>query len=397
MSNKINELLRKGITRISSTNMLNENLLYDDTISERIHPNLEEELRSNRHSLSGCDVFPEGDVISTEMKLIRERFKEVVLRCRGAYDVDVIDNQEIIRDMLPLLRHTINIEKGHIKELEELAIKMVLEEFGISDEEVVLEAKLISDSPSLEGTSKQSSPSVAEDEFDSHEQIVEANAMVKKRRVLNAMTQGAAKKVNHMFHMAYDELTNINPRLLENYKKLMSSADYMYFIQPDLNMSFTGGVCDVDFDGDEDEDGSRPVIKATAIVFPVLIHELVKGLMEVLSAHGLPSEKTIAEYVINKADFIEAEPWDMRLGPAMWGRFCDLIPDGDIELKYQVYAEIASLEPIEFNNTMKEILSKTKRGGNLIREIVDDIKLEIKNDDFNDAMGADYFDIEDLL
>lgn len=393
MSSKINELLRKGITRVSSTNMLNENLLYDDTISERIHPTLEEELRNDRHSLSGCDVFPEGDVISTEMKLIRERFKEVVLRCRGAYDVDVIDNQEIIKDMLPLLRHTINIEKEHIKELEELAIKMVLEEFGITDEEVVLEAKLISGTPSLEGTSKQSSPSIAEDEFESHEQIVEANAMVKKRRVLNAMTQGAAKKVNHMFHMAYDELTDINPRLLENYKKLMSSADYMYFIQPDMNMSTTGGVCDVDFN----EDDLRPVIKATAIVFPVLIHELVKGLMEVLSAHGLPSEKTIAEYVINKADFIEAEPWDMRLGPAMWGRFCDLIPDGDIEYKYQVYAEIASLEPIEFNNTMKEILSKTKRGSNLIREIVDDIKLEIKNDDFNDAMGADYFDIEDLL
>lgn len=393
MSSKINELLRKGITRVSSTNMLNENLLYDDTISERIHPTLEEELRNDRHSLSGCDVFPEGDVISTEMKLIRERFKEVVLRCRGAYDVDVIDNQEIIKDMLPLLRHTINIEKEHIKELEELAIKMVLEEFGITDEEVVLEAKLISGTPSLEGTSKQSSPGIAEDEFESHEQIVEANAMVKKRRVLNAMTQGAAKKVNHMFHMAYDELTDINPRLLENYKKLMSSADYMYFIQPDMNMSTTGGVCDVDFN----EDDLRPVIKATAIVFPVLIHELVKGLMEVLSAHGLPSEKTIAEYVINKADFIEAEPWDMRLGPAMWGRFCDLIPDGDIEYKYQVYAEIASLEPIEFNNTMKEILSKTKRGSNLIREIVDDIKLEIKNDDFNDAMGADYFDIEDLL
>lgn len=393
MSSRINELLRKGITRVSSTNMLNENLLYDDTISERIHPTLEEELRNDRHSLSGCDVFPEGDVISTEMKLIRERFKEVVLRCRGAYDVDVIDNQEIIKDMLPLLRHTINIEKEHIKELEELAIKMVLEEFGITDEEVVLEAKLISGTPSLEGTSKQSSPSIAEDEFESHEQIVEANAMVKKRRVLNAMTQGAAKKVNHMFHMAYDELTDINPRLLENYKKLMSSADYMYFIQPDMNMSTTGGVCDVDFN----EDDLRPVIKATAIVFPVLIHELVKGLMEVLSAHGLPSEKTIAEYVINKADFIEAEPWDMRLGPAMWGRFCDLIPDGDIEYKYQVYAEIASLEPIEFNNTMKEILSKTKRGSNLIREIVDDIKLEIKNDDFNDAMGADYFDIEDLL
>lgn len=394
ISSEIDKLLKEALNGVKSGKPMNENFLYADGITERIHPKLEEDLRQNKHSLAECDVFPEGDVISTEMKLIRERFKEVVYRCREAFDVDELDNQEIMMEMMPLVHNTMGLEGPHRKELEELAIKMVMEEFDIDEDSLLFEAKLVPHI-SLEGTSMSPSPELVDEEFEDHEQIVEANAQVKKRRVLNAMTQGAAKKVNHMFHMVLDELADINPRLSQNYKKMMSAADYMYFIQPDLNLKVNGGVCEVDFKGKEDD--LRPVIKAEAMVFPVLVHELVKGVMEVLSAHGLPTEKTIAEYVIGKADFLLAEPWDMRLGPAIWGRFCDAMPDNDFNLKHHVYADIAKLEPTQFNSVMKEIIGKTKKGKTIVKQMVDDIKEEMKNDDFNEAMGDDYFDVHDLI
>lgn len=390
---KYKKLAKNALNESKESKLLFENLLYEDGITERIHPKLEDDLRKNKHSLAECGAFPEGDVISYEMKLIRERFKEVVHRCREAFDMDVVNNNQILMEQMPLVFGAMELEQPHLRKLEELAIRMVKDEFDIPEDAVVFEAKLTQDI-SLDGTSKKPTPELVEEEFNSHEEIEEANAGVKKRRVLNAMTQGAAKKVNHMFHMVHEELSNMNPRLPQTYKKMMSAADYMYYIIPDMEKGTTGGVCETDFKSDED---NRPIIKAKAMVFPVLIHELVKGVMEVLSANGLPTEKNIAEYVVNKADFLEAEPWDMRLGPAMWGRFCDAIPDDDFNLKHHVYTEIASMKPFQFNATMKEILAKTKRGKEIITEILDDVKEEMKQDEFNESMGDSHFNIDDLL
>ena len=391
---KYRKKVQNALNESKQGKLLFENFLYEDGITERIHPKLESDLRNNKHSLAECGVFPEGDVITYEMKLIRERFTEVVHRCREAFDMDHIDTLQIMREMMPLVHRSMELEKPHTRELEELAVKMVREEYDIPDDAVKFEVQLAPEI-SLDGTSKNPIPQLVDEEFNDHSEIEAANAGVKKRRVLNAMTQGAAKKVNHMFHMVHEELSRMNPRLPHNYKKMMSAADYMYYVMPDTNGAVTGGVCECDFNGDGED--LRPVIKAKAMTFPVLIHELVKGVMEVLSASGLPTEKNIAEYVINKADFLEAEPWDMRLGPAMWGRFCEAIPDGDFALKHHVYTEIAQMESSEFNATMKEILAKTKKGKEIIIEILNDVKEEMKQDEFNESMGDSHFNIEDLL
>ena len=393
---RFRKLTENALKNKNKSKLMLENFLYEEGMNERIHPKLEDDLRNGKHSLAECNVFPEGDVITSEMKLIRERFKEVVYRCREAFDVDEIDNMQIMREMMPLVLKSMDLEKPHIKALEELAVKMVMEEFDIPDDTIVFEAKL-SPSISLDGTNKNSTPELVDEEFNDHSEIERANTEVKKRRVLNAMIQGAAKRVNHMFHMVHEELSNMNPRLPQNYKKMMSAADYLYYVIPDIDKHTVGGKCEVDNDENDGEE-FKPVIRAEAMTFPVLIHELVKGVMEVLSAHGLPTQKNIAEYVINKADFLQAEPWDMRLGPAMWGRFCEMIPTEDFKIKHHVYAEIASMEPNEFNTTMKEILAKTKRGKGILNELISTIKEELKQDDFKESMGDGYFnDIEDLL
>ena len=381
-------------SRKESKGVINENLLYEDGITERMHPQIEAKVRDGKHSLYECGVFPEGDVISSEMKLIRERFKEVVKRCREAFDVNEIDNSTLMKEQMPLVMGAMTMEEKHKEELEKLAVEMIMEEFDIPEGSVEFDAKL-RPNISREGTINEPKESLDE-EFNDNDEKVMANEYVKKRRVLNAMTQGAAKSVNHMFHMVHEQLTDMNPRLPGNYKKMMSAADYMYFIIPDMDLGVNGGKCDCDYQ--QTEDGvSKPVIKAEAMVFPVLVHELYKGVMEVLSAHGLPTQENIAEYVVGKADFVKAEPDDMRFGTPMWRRFCDAVPAEDFNLKHHVYADLAALEPKEFNSVMKEVLGKTKRGKNLIAEMVSNIKKEMQEDDYNEAMGDNLFDIEDIL
>ena len=78
----------------------------------------------------------------------------------------------------------------------------------------------------------------------------------------------------------------------------------------------------------------------------------------------------------------------MRLGPAIWERFTKMIDADDFKLKHHIYSELAALPVKEFNHKMREIMANTKEGKKIIDEIVNSIKTELKEDEFNEAIGA---------
>lgn len=378
------KLAEKALANSKKMKTLNEGVVYPENLSERMHPKLEEELIKQSHSLGKHPAFPEGDESSFEEKIMGERFSEVCKRYKRAFDVDNIDTQSVMKDMMPMVYETIALESKHKKELEELAVKMIRDEYDMGEDVVEIIAEL-TPNISLEGTKKNPKPMPVEGmEFESHDEMVNATNEVYKRRFLNAMGQGAAKKCNHMFHMVDDELTNMDPRLPNKYNKMMSAADYMYYVIPKMDNGVSGGVVRVEFPTRENP---KAKIHAQAMVFPVLIHEIVKGVMELLNAHGLPKNQNMANYVINKADFLAAEPWDMRLGPGMWGKYTNMLPADDFNLKHQVYCELAALPANEFHNQMREIMAGTKKGHKIINEIITGIKRELHEDEFNKAMN----------
>ena len=364
-------------------NNINEGIVYKDGITERMHPQLEKDLAERKHSLGKHPVFPEGDESSFEQKIMGERFDEVVKRYKRAYDVDSVINTDVIRGMMPLVHETMGLESKHKKALEKLAVEMIREEYDMDESVVEIHAEL-TPNISLEGAKKNPKPMTTEMEFKNHDEMVNANEEVYKRRFLNAMTQGAAKKCNHMFRMVDDELCDLDPRLPNRYSKMMASADYMYYIIPKMENGVTGGVVRVQF---PTPSNPKAVIYAQAMVFPVLIHEIVKGVMELLSAHGLPKNKKIGKFVVNKADFLEAEPWDMRIGPALWERFTSMIEPDDFNLKHHIYSELAALPVREFNVKMREIMANTKEGKKIVNEIVSEVKRSLQEDEFNEAMN----------
>lgn len=387
---------------------LNESVVYPDGLSERMHPQLEQDLVERKHSLGKHPIFPEGDECSFEQKIMGERFSEVAKRYKRAFDCETIDNQQLMREMMPLVHETMSMENSHKNELVELAIRMVREEYDIPEDIVEINAEL-TPNISLIGTKKNPKPMAVEMEFKNHDDMVNANEEVYKRRFLNAMTQGAAKKCNHMFHMVDEELTDMDPRLANRYAKMMAAADYMYYVMPKMENGVSGGVVKVQF---PTEKNPKAVIYAQAMVFPVLIHELVKGVMELLSAHGLPKDKKVGEFVINKADFLAAEPWDMRIGPALWGKFTDAIEPDDFHLKHHIYSELSALPVMEFNGKMREIMAGTKEGKSIIKGIVNEVNGELKEEEYNEAMNeissyneenyrdsedVDSFDYEELM
>jgi len=378
------KLAAKALLNATKKPQLNEAVVYPEGMLERMHPELEEDLLLQRHSLGKHPAFPEGDEVSFEQKIMGERFNDVCRRYKRAFDVDEIDNKALIKNMMPLVYETIAIESKHKKALEDLAIKMIREEYNMSEDAVEIIAELTTEI-TLEGAKKHPKPmSVEGMEFDSHDDLVNANEEVYKRRFLNAMTQGAAKKCNHMFHMVDEELLDLDPKLPNRYNKMMSAADYIYYVVPKMDDGVVGGMVSVDY---PTKKNPKSKIHAQAMVFPVLIHEIVKGVMELLSAHGLPKNKKLIEYVTNKADFLAAEPWDMRIGPALWTKFTQAIDPDDFNLKHHVYCELASLPAIEFHKQIREIISGAKLGKKIVKEIIYSVKDDIKQDEYRKALN----------
>ena len=58
-----------------------------------------------------------------------------------------------------------------------------------------------------------------------------------------------------------------------------------------------------------------------------MIHELLKGVYEVLGTQGLPDDPKAAEMVMMSQDTLPYEMWDLRLGPVIWERFLESYTD----------------------------------------------------------------------
>jgi hypothetical protein len=118
--------------------------------------------------------------------------------------------------------------------------------------------------------------------------------------------------------------------------------------------------------------------------------------MELLAAHGLPEDERIADYVIEKADFLQGEVWDMRLGPGIWEKFIDAIEGDAYDIKHFLYYEIAQMPVDEFHEFMRELLSGSQRGKQMLTDLANDIQKDIKEKEANKALGYDDDDDDEL-
>ena len=381
----------------SEAKRLVEGIEYDPQHPERMHPHIEKELRDDSHHLGGNKSLPRtGTEQHYSEKLASKRFKDLVAKVKRYWGVEVV-NPRMAMEVMSLLRQAMMIEKDHTEELEQLAIDLVREEFDIPEDQVDIEAKLVQGQISGEGMQQKAKENPEMPELESEEDYDRLNSEVQKRRMLNAIMQGAAKKGHYMFHMVEDELSNIDPRLIGIYGKLMSMTDLTYWMIPSMAGGSGGGEGDGGMKGGReylDLSGDKPKIVAEAWIFPVLLNELIKGSMELLAAHGLPEDERESQYVIDKADFLESEVWDMRLGPGIWEKFIDAIDGSAYEIKHYLYYEIAQMPANEFHDFMKELLSGSKRGKQMLVDLANDVQADIKKREADQVLGS-YGDDDD--
>ena len=194
---------------------------------------------------------------------------------------------------------------------------------------------------------------------------------------------------------------------------MMSINDINYWQISDQQIGNMGGsvagkVQVMDPDGGDEEEGgdeenNNPFkIVARGINFPVLLHELLKGEMELIGKYGSPEDDEMFRQVQQSEDTLEKEMWDLRLGPPIWSIMYSQMPEEIVVVENQKKIQrfflrnFFSIPNRKMLVMAKEILSKTENGRQLIQDMVDMIKAELNNQDYQEAMQRFNSELDDI-
>ncbi len=393
-----------------------KNNLHEAPISydgpERMDPTIQGKIESGEFPGAALPAYPkvpeEGIHNTFEELVASDRFKEVIDNVKRYTGLEQINMQGMMQLQMLLMQSVqeiFRIEAAHKEELEELAVKIVKEEMAIPDDALQFDAQIVGMGEiDMEGMQqggdepKEEEMTAEEEAFDEFEDF---DIEKQKRRFLNQLIQGASKKGHYLFHMVEEELNHIDPNLINLYGIMMSINDLVYWIMPDQTAMMMAESGESMAGKEEiDPDTDPPTVIAKGITFPVLVHELIKGVMEVFATQGLPDDEKQARKVMDSEDTLVGEVWDLRLGPVIWEKFrnaypMELMQDDKTEIQNYLFAEFASMEAKDMFRLAKDILGGTDRGKEQLEKIVKDIIDQISKEDYEESLPTDYGDTGD--
>ena len=388
---------------------------------ERMEPGIERKITSKQTPYHEHPAMPSGDKDFIEV-VSSKRFKDSVDKVRRYLgNTAPLQGRNPLTNLMGMamggLQQISRIESQNKEYLENLAIDLVKKELGIPKGALQFDAKLVHGgmgaAEGMRTEPQEPEEEEVEDAFKEAEEHTEDllnfadafeqfNLEKAKRRFINSLIQGAAFKGGHMYVLVGEELNRLDPQLLNLYGVTQSLMEHMYWIYPDMEgMAGSGGGQMGQSEVDEETD--PPTVKARAATFPLLIHELVKGVYEVFGTHGLPDDPKQQELVMNAEDTLPAEIWDSRLGPVFWEKFVatypsELFEDDMKHIQHYLFMRFSKLDAKEFFRVAKLILNGDPQGTQFIQKMVDEIVKDLKKQDYEDSMpdGDDNLDDIDI-
>ena len=125
------------------------------------------------------------------------------------------------------------------------------------------------------------------------------------------------------------------------------------------------------------------------MIFPILLHELSKGVAELMSLWGmskLSSEEK--KYIFDKTDNLSSETNDIRLGSKIWERFVEQIPVNNQEAISLTFNMLQELSDSEFNSVIEGLIRRDSDAQNKIRRMAEEALSELQREASDDAFGG---------
>ena len=395
---------------------------------ERMDPNLERKLASPENLYAQNPAMKKGP--EDVQRLVSNRFQKVAEKLSQVTGIDNLSSQQtqgmIYQEMMRKLPSIMRIEGQHREELEELAKQAALEETEVPADWYEIEA-LLNRQPINTGNFRMKPEDEEEEEEDENEtpeipsfdvedltdeELLELEKH--KRNIINAIIQGAAKKGHYIFQKPdiKARLDEINPSLYRDYLGIMAINDFLYFSMEQMieMMSQTGqGVAgkvelknNDDDEGEEGEEGEeKPDTKIVAegMIFPILCHEIIKGIEEGKGRYGLPKDPSLRQKVQGQVDILSNEPMQLRIGPEIVEKIRFALPDemyeesnkGLINWFHTLLYQIPAQEFLEvIGQAISEDESKVKKATARFKEIMREAQ-QLKSDfeDYQEEEGSD--------
>ena len=404
MKKNTNRLYTEGISKKDLLRLMEAPIDYEGP--ERMAGDVEKKITGKETPYHGFPAIPNMDRDFIEL-ISSKRFKDSVDKVRTAMgDTRTIQGSNALMQLMgtvgQAMQKLVMIQSQNKEVLEKLAVELVKNELGIPDDAMQFKAELVGQ-PMGAAEGMQSEP-----EMPSEEEVEELmgdmenfNLEREKRRFINSLIQGAAFKGGHMYNLVKNEINDINPQLMNLYAVTQSLMEHAYWIFPNMEGMAGGGGGQMG-QSEVDEETDPPTVKAKAVTFPLLVHELVKGVYEIFGSHGLPDDPRQQEMILNAEDTLPSEIWDSRLGPVFWEKFMasypmELFDEDKKHIQHYLFMRFSSLNAEEFMRVAKMILSGDPKGQQFIQRMVDDIIKELKNQEYRDAMGDEDDDDGDDL
>ena len=372
------------------------NRLIQEAPPMDIEPGEHEPHRSIRGGIEGQSETPFSAIElfskqrldqSTLEKLGSEEFNSIVRHLGEVGQMSMMD----IQNALGLI---INTERRHRGALENLAKQIVQRKFGLSDEIMqMIDAQ-------LKNPGEIDAP---DDEDDTPEEEVVAQFTpeelevikkhVDKRIVNNILMMGSGYRAHKIFDELKNALDGIDERLYPLYQRMMPNVEIFMWKMPveeTYGARQMWGKSELKQEEPEEEGGEKKVkAEATAIIFPILLHEVAKAAVEILFLQHLADvqEKhgeNVAKEVVKQADSYYDEHWLKLIGPQLWKYLHDALTfvvqeEGeDYTIIAYVLNRMASMEPEEFMSLMDDTVHDGPRAIEKIKAMVVQIRNEIQ-------------------
>jgi hypothetical protein len=404
---------------------------------ERMDPNLERKLGSPENLYSSNPAMKKGT--ADVQRLVSSRFLKVadkLKQAKGLQNLNPRVIQQIYSEEMAKLPMIMSIEARHKEELEELSIQASMEETEIPQGWVDIEARLNRQPIDVSNFRYEPEKDEEDDEEEKQEKLKFQSFEVEdmtdeellelekhKRNIINALIQGAAKKGHYIFQKPTikAQLDAIDPRLYPAYLGIMAVNDMLYFTMEQAieMMSQTGqGVAgkvelDPDDEGDEGDEGGEEEessidtkIVADGLIFPILCHEIIKGIEEAKGRYGLPQDADLRQKVQGQTDVLSNEPMQLRIGPEISEKLRYALPDemfedsnkGLINWFHILLYQIPAQEFLEIvGNAISEDESKVGKATSRFEEIMREAQqMKSEFEDYKEEEGSDSDDDDDF-
>lgn len=342
-------------------------------------------VKTHTTSLGDNEAFPTSDEYPFDYALLKERYNEV---CDAIDDIGLesLDEDYLMSELSSLVTKCKELETPVRDALEKVCENALNKLFAIPEESINMTFKLV-DRIKFKSPIRmrpESSDSLKYN-FKDIADIDLSNKAIGKRRFIDALIQGASYIYANVEGLYIDDIDRINPELPRLYRKIRIINDFLLFTKKEEmsdDKPMQGSYVETHLGIDD----VKTTIKAQGIIFPLLFHEAIKGLFELFSAHGLPQDREKAQYIIRKADFVLAEPWDLRLGVGLWRMIFGGVEDTNM-IPY-MFTSFVKIPTDEFNLSVKEILSNTEKGNEIINTLMTNAEYDNGYQQFTNRINA---------